>query len=265
VSINYEWVLDQLNRFLEMSTRVDTGERRPQGYSGHEVRVLAFASSEADLNEQAAMVQVALKAVFPDWEPRETWRSFNPRIRALREDVLALKPQLTRAEEIQTNLGPDPGPIIAADSLHPWIWDAARPHWESGNFRAAVHAASTNLNSRTKKKSGRPDLSEGALLRELFSLEGPAPGKPRLRRTGKENPDHFKNAHLGAMNLGLGLFSAVRNPVAHLADEEHDLDEQEALECLAAFSLLARWIDRAEVHSSVPEQRTTGQAAVSAP
>ena len=148
----------------------------------------------------------------------------------------------------------DPGPVIAADHLHPWVWDAARPHWESGNYRAAIHAAATNVNSRLRKKLDRRDVSEGRLVREAFSVDGPEIGRPRLRLAAEDDQEHFKSVQVGAMQVGCGLFSAVRNPVAHLAEEDHDVEEQEALESLAAFSLFARWIDRAAMETA--EERT---------
>jgi len=41
----------------------------------------------------------------------------------------------------------------------------------------------------------------------------------------------------------------IRNPAAHVILE--DLAEDEALEQLAAFSILARWVDRAEVDKAL--------------
>ena len=54
----------------------------------------------------------------------------------------------------------------------------------------------------------------------------------------------------GAMAFGAGCFQAIRNPVGHLPNEEHELTEQEALERLAAFSLLARWIQEATLETT---------------
>lgn len=42
------------------------------------------------------------------------------------------------------------------------------------------------------------------------------------------------------MEFGAGCFSAIRNPLGHLANDELELEEQAALEQLAALSLLAR-------------------------
>jgi hypothetical protein len=52
------------------------------------------------------------------------------------------------------------------------------------------------------------------------------------------------------MAFGAGCFQAIRNPVGHLPNEEHELTEQEALERLAAFSLLARWIQEATLETT---------------
>jgi hypothetical protein len=156
--------------------------------------------------------------------------------------------EIRHGDEAREKLGEsEPPPIVAADTLHPWVWDAARPHWESGNHDAALTAAAINVSSRLKKKVGRRDIDNGKLVQQAFSLEPPKEGKPRLRLIGEENPDLFRDVHLGAMNLGVGLYAAVRNPLTHLTPDEHPLSEHETLESLAAFSLLARWIERAEV------------------
>jgi hypothetical protein len=47
------------------------------------------------------------------------------------------------------------------------------------------------------------------------------------------------------MAFAEGLFAGVRNPLAHESDT--DLDEEVALEYLAAISVLARWVDEAVV------------------
>lgn len=51
----------------------------------------------------------------------------------------------------------------------------------------------------------------------------------------------------GVMSFGAGCFQAIRSPVGHLPNDEHELEEQPALERLAALSLLLRWIDEAEL------------------
>ena len=48
------------------------------------------------------------------------------------------------------------------------------------------------------------------------------------------------------MYLGMGCAQGIRNPQAHPSD---DISEQEALEQLAALSVLARWVDKCRVVS----------------
>ncbi|MFF8250031.1 TIGR02391 family protein [Streptomyces griseus] len=54
--------------------------------------------------------------------------------------------------------------------------------------------------------------------------------------------------HDGAAAFARGVYAGIRNPIAHEAGDE--LEENEALEQLAAFSILARWIDTATVEKA---------------
>jgi hypothetical protein len=91
----------------------------------------------------------------------------------------------------------------------------------------------------------RRDTSEAALCREAFSLKPPDAGRLRLRFPGDRTADTWRSRQQGGMDFGAGCFEGIRNPAAH----EHalDLPESVALEQLAAFSLLARWIDECSV------------------
>jgi hypothetical protein len=146
--------------------------------------------------------------------------------------------------EARERMRPD-SPDLPADRLHPWVWEAAAPLWEAGSTQEAVHAAARSVNARLQQKLGRRDRADASLCREAFSLNEPAPGRPRLRFPGDRTSDTWRSRQQGAMDFGAGCFEGIRNPVAH----EHDLDlpEQIALEQLAAFSVLARWIDECEV------------------
>lgn len=168
------------------------------------------------------------------------------------DGVRALIFELEEGLEVREKLGlTSPGPALAADALHPWVWKAARPHWESDNHDAAVWAAAINVNTQLKAKAERPDLGESKLVQAAFGTEPPKAGLVRLRLCDDSNPELFKDRHLGAIHLGQGLFSGVRNPLNHVGAE--DLTEQEALETLASWSLFARWVDRAIVVRGVAE------------
>ncbi|WP_340559405.1 TIGR02391 family protein [Streptomyces sp. GSL17-111] len=150
---------------------------------------------------------------------------------------------LTDMDEWAVRLAPD-APSLTADQFHPWVWDAARTFWESKHYRASVHAAATSINAHLQDKLGRRDLSDAKLIQEALSDKDPEPGKPRLRIPGDQKDTGVQTRQRGALQLGQGAYSALRNPAAH---ETRDLTEQEALEQLATFSVLARLIHACNV------------------
>lgn len=60
-----------------------------------------------------------------------------------------------------------------------------------------------------------------------------------------DGSDTFRSVQRGARNLAEGVFTGIRNPLAHEA--EVDMPEQQALEYLAALSVLARWVDESSL------------------
>jgi hypothetical protein len=173
-----------------------------------------------------------------------------------------VKPRALRAtgihefgEEARQRMRPD-SPDLTAEQFHPWVWDAAAPLWYAGSRQEAVHAAARSVNARMQQKRGHHDKSDAALCREFFSLDPPAPRRPRLRFRGYTRTDQtWRSRQQGAMDFGAGCFAGIRNPAAH----EHglSLSEQVALEQLAAFSLLARWIDECEVERADADAQDT--------
>jgi hypothetical protein len=143
-----------------------------------------------------------------------------------------------RQEEIERYLG-DAGPQLAASTLHPWVWGAARSLWSSGHYAQAVTTAAISVNGFLQKKVNRRDATESDLVTECFSPEPPKPGRPRLRLMDDDGSKTFRSVHQGALAFGQGCYLALRNPPSHEADRL-ELPENEALEQLAAFSLLAR-------------------------
>jgi uncharacterized protein (TIGR02391 family) len=148
-------------------------------------------------------------------------------------------------DELSARLAPD-APALIADRLHPWVWEAARTFWYSNHFRAAVHAASAAINAHTQDKVGRRDVADDKLIQECFSPNAPDIGRPRLRVLGDASDQNAQSRQRGALSFGLGCFFAIRNPAAHAVDE---LPEQEALEQLAALSVLARLIDECTIET----------------
>ncbi|MFD7678472.1 TIGR02391 family protein [Streptomyces sp. NPDC060187] len=120
--------------------------------------------------------------------------------------------------------------------------------WGSGHFREAVGAAARAVNAQSQAKLERRDASEAKLLSDAFSTNPAVAGHPRLRLSADDGGETFKSRHDGAGNYARGVFAAIRNPIAH--EEDAELEEHVALEQLAAFSILARWVDAATVEKA---------------
>ncbi|MFE2672229.1 TIGR02391 family protein [Streptomyces mirabilis] len=145
------------------------------------------------------------------------------------------------------NLGSG-APQLDAATLHPWVWGSVQGLWSSGHFREAMGMAAKAINAQTQAKLGRKHLSEAKLLSDAFSMKPPASGQPRFRHGADDGSDNYRSRHEGAGSFARGVYSAIRSPIAHELD--HELEENEALEQLAAFSILARWVDEADVETA---------------
>ncbi len=141
------------------------------------------------------------------------------------------------------------GPSLAASGLHKWVWDAAKGRWDAGYYGDAVHAAAEVISQKTKVKLGRRDITGTGLYSSAFSLDPPKPGEPRLRFASVDEQDQstWRSVHQGAMHLGMACSLGIRNRQAHKTANR--LTEQEALEQLAALSVLARWVEKAVLES----------------
>jgi hypothetical protein len=234
--VDTEWAINQCQEWLRLHEMVPIPEGEQPRQRGAKNRMRGTKEERDRISNRLRLVA---DAVYESDDAYNRWRIDHDGVRALIFE-------LEEGAEVRERLGltATPGPALAAKTLHPWVWDAARPHWESDNHDAAVWAAAINVNTQLKAKAERPDLGESKLVQEAFGTAPPEAGKIRLRLCDDSNPDMFRDRHVGAITLGQGLFSGVRNPLNHMGAE--DLTEQEALETLAAWSLFARWVDRAE-------------------
>ena len=240
--MNTECAIEQLNDFIKATT-VTYVPSPPNSIGFHSYKT---AESEDEVVKRAQVIEQILDRVVPGWrseikkKDRQNWSvHYEASIRA-REALL-------RADEVRKNLGEN-APEFSAAELHPWIWSGASSLWQSGHYREAVEGAIKKMNAETQNKVGRRDVSETDLFKQAFSLDEPKPGKARLRRTKDDGSDTYKSVQRGAMALAEGVFAGIRNPLSHEADQE--LSEQEALEYLAALSVLARWVDTSEVEGA---------------
>lgn len=166
------------------------------------------------------------------------------RYRIVRDIAAEALAYLRAEEELAQHLGPK-GPVLAARGLHPWVWEPAARLWSEGNRREAIQAAATQVELHLQAKLGRPDQQGSNLAMQGFDPSDPTDEWPRLRLPdGHPGGLTWKSKHEGAKFYGAGVFLAVRNVATHTLDQP---DEDEALERLAALSLLARLTDEAEV------------------
>lgn len=145
-------------------------------------------------------------------------------------------------------------PGFAPSQLHPLIWSAAAAHWTTHQYRVAVREASEALTVYWKTKLGRKDVDDTVFWQQTLAPGEPEPGRPRLAWPGDPADKTTKSMRGGLEplakalnNLATGLNLTVRNVTTHTRDE---LSEQEGMERLAAYSYLARLLDKCEVHEA---------------
>lgn len=203
----------------------------------------ATRAAQTEFNRRLHHLRSVVRPLVPGLESsltNATSRSITLNRRTLDQAIYALED----GAEVMRRIGPPPGPTLRADTLHATVWDAAKSFWRSNHRTAAVGAAASAVNAMLQDRAGRRDVSNTTLVEQAFSLDAPKPGAPRLRVRKDDGSETYRSAQVGAMRFGAGCFMALRNPTAHEADE---IDEQDALEQLAAFSVLARWVERAEI------------------
>ena len=126
-----------------------------------------------------------------------------------------------------------------AANLHPWAWENGRSYWNTRHFHQAVMQAAIHINAETQAKLGRKDLSETALFNEAFSPQDPKKGCPG-----------YASRKSMAVRL-TRIFTAVHVPL--LKDSMRRYGTLEYIgprKVMAAFSLLARWVDQAHINTA---------------
>lgn len=203
------------------------------------------APSSDELIQASAAVWPLIQAVLPEphWvlgKPGYTYM-----FDAIQQQAHQALGVVRSQEEISQMLGPQ-GPQLSAASLHPWIWQAAAALWDTGFLREAIQAAATSLDLHVQQKSDRRDLAGTELARELLGEKDPQPGRPRLRLPGDRTSKTWTSQRDGLLQYAVGCSLLFRNPATHSVEQPA---EQEALEQLAALSLLARHLDHCEIDS----------------
>lgn len=242
--INAEWAIAELDKFVDQT--VGPSKRLNQNESGLSIALSKLGASDEEVVAQAQIVEKILDRVVPNWRTTIQSSVYSP-WKKHREAAIRARAQLLHDVEIRENLGEN-APEISAANLHLWVWNGASSLWQSGHYRSAVEDAAKKVNAETQNKVGRRDVSETKLFQEAFSLDPPTEDKKRLRRMTPDGSETYKSVQRGAMALAEGIYTGIRNPFNH--EDPKDIDEQVALEYLAALSVLARWVDESTVEAA---------------
>lgn len=235
--MDVEWALAELASFIEATELYRPPD--PPGVTnfGDTRRV---RGKRDQIIAAAQVVEPILDRVIPRWREAVP-QDASGRWQQHRQAAVRAKAQLQRAAEVTDKLG-DNAPTITASQLHRWVWEGARSLWQSGHYRDAVRAASVKVNAETQNKVNRRDISEATLFNELF---GGTAATGKLILAGDDGGQTAQSFRRGVRAFAEGCYAAIRNPASH--DPQDDLAEHEALEQLAAFSVLARWVDSSRV------------------
>lgn len=231
----------ELERLVDMTELV---EHEAVNENGVDTWYVGPRAVRDEIIPVAHVAEQILDQVLPRWrtglpkDGKEQWQQH-------REAAQRALTQLERDVEVREMLGDD-SPTLSAGTFHPWAWDGARSMWSTGHFGQGVVDALKRVNAEAQNKSGRRDVAETKLFQQLFTTDAPRPGAPRLRLMDDDGSDTYKSVHRGPAALAEGLFAGVRNPSAHTV-ALGEVDEQHALEQLAAVSVLARWVETATV------------------
>jgi len=235
--LDVEWAIAEIDKFLLVTAQV-----RPAPSPGVVHLGTVMRGSQVEAAAAAHVVEQILDRVLRGWRGERPEQ--DPQYRWLRDQAARAKSQIQRADELAEKLGDD-APEMDAGNLHPWAWENGRSYWNTGHHHQAVMQAAIRVNAETQAKLGRMDVSETELFNQAFSLNAPTADAPRLRIMDDDGGKTYDNIHRGARAFAEGLYAAIRNPGMHVPHDGGE--EQLALEQLAAFSLLARWVDQAKV------------------
>lgn len=231
-----EWAIREIDAFLQVTAKVVPDMGPGIAYIGTVMR-----GSPTEAEARAHVVERILDRVLPGWNKEPVQ---DGEYNWLRGQASRARAALERRSELAEKLG-DIAPEMDVGNLHPWAWEDGKSYWNHGHYHQAVMQAAMRVNAETQAKLNRLDVSETALFNEAFSLNAPKSEAPRLRLMEDDGSKTFESLHRGARAFAEGLYAAIRNPGMHVPHDGGE--EQVALEQLAAFSLLARWVDEATV------------------
>lgn len=235
-----KWKVDRLDEFLAMtkSRSLSTGSNFTSRRGS--------TAPRSDVLARLDTIERILDVDYPQWrERRSEWTSENYEFEAHHQASIRCRSRIVEPSEVGRYLEPR-GPRLAANELHPWVWDAAKGLWSDGHHQDAVAAAAEQLDIHVCAKVGSRRRKGASLYQNVYSTNDPKPGEPRLRPPGKveAGTDTWRSLIEGSQFFGRGASALIRNIATH---ERGSMSEQECAEALAALSILARRVDADKV------------------
>jgi uncharacterized protein (TIGR02391 family) len=137
---------------------------------------------------------------------------------------------------------------LESRNVHPEVLRYCRAEFIEENYFHAVLEATKGIAARIRELSGL--TSDGApLVTEAFSVKNPILALNALATETE------KSEQAGFSNLLVGVFGAIRNPLAHAPKIVWPMSEQDALDFLTVISLVHRKLDGASVKSPTSPAR----------
>jgi uncharacterized protein (TIGR02391 family) len=129
---------------------------------------------------------------------------------------------------------------LESRAVHAEVLNYCRAELMEENYFHAVFEATKGVAERIRQLSGLS--GDGAdLVNKAFGGQQPVLVLRAL------NTESEKSEQKGFVNLLIGLFGAVRNPLAHATKTHWPMSEQDALDILTLVSLIHRKLDRVQV------------------
>ena len=120
---------------------------------------------------------------------------------------------------------------------HPEVFKYCSPELIAENYFHAVFEATKGVANRLREKTGL--TGDGAeMIDQAFSIKNPLVAINSLRTESEQSE------HKGFANLLKGAFGFIRNPLAHEAKLNWQMDEQDALDSFALLSMIHRRLDK---------------------
>jgi uncharacterized protein (TIGR02391 family) len=147
-------------------------------------------------------------------------------------DEATLRANRMRASLVQRNVHSDVLAFCNAELLQ-------------DNYFHAVFEAMKGITSRLRTMTGSSnDGSE--LVHTAFAAKNGSP----MFVINAFDTETLKGEQRGFVNLLLGLFGMIRNPLAHNPKVEWDMTEQDAMDVMTTISLIFRKLDKAKKHTT---------------